>query len=72
MYGICKVREQQIDDWPSFWPISSALQTPTKLLLLNNSAKFLVPILNPLIKNEYTVKDSFQFAEEVCEQYPTC
>ena len=33
--------------------------------------KFLVPILNPLTKNEYTVKDSFQFAEEICEQYPT-
>ena len=34
-------------------------------------AKFLVPILNPLTKNEYTVKDSFQFAEEICEQDPT-
>ena len=22
-------------------------------------------------KNEYTVKDSFQFAEEICEQDPT-
>ena len=43
-----------------------ALQTPTY-----NLAKFLVPLLNPLTKNEYTVKDSFQFAEEICEQDPT-
>ena len=34
-------------------------------------AKFLVPILNSLTKNEYTVKDSFQFAEEISEQDPT-
>ena len=72
MYEICNVHKQQTDDWPPFWPISTALQTPTKLFLLNNLAKFLVPILNPLIKNAYTVEDSFQFAEEVCEQYPTC
>ena len=36
-----------------------------------NLAKFLVPILNDLDKNECTVKDSFQFAEEICEQDPT-
>ena len=51
---------------PPFRPILSAFQTPTY-----NLAKFLVPILNPLTKNEYTVKDSFQFAEEICEQDPT-
>ena len=51
---------------PPFRPILSALQTPTYKL-----AKFSVPILNPLTKNEYTVKDSFQFAEEICEQDPT-
>ena len=27
-------------------------------------------MLNPLTKNKYTVKDSFQFAEEISEQYP--
>ena len=36
-----------------------------------NLAKFLVLTLNPLTKKEYTVKDSFQFAEEICEQDPT-
>ena len=43
-----------------------ALQTPTYSI-----AKFLVPTSNPLTKNEYAVKDSFQFAEEICEQDPT-
>ena len=71
MYGNCKVHKQQVDGYPPtphppFRPILSALQTPTY-----NLAKFLVPILNPLTKNEYTVKDSFQFAEEICEQDPT-
>ena len=66
MYGNCKVHKEQVDGWPPFRSILSALQTPTY-----NLAKFLVPILNPLTKNEYTVKDSFQFAEEILEQDPT-
>ena len=37
--------------------------TPTYKL-----AKFFVPILKSLTSNEYTVKDSFDFAEEVVEQ----
>ena len=47
-------------------PILSTLQTPT-----NNLAKILAPILDPLTKNEYTVEDSFHFAEEICEQDPS-
>ena len=66
MYGNCKVHKHQVDGCPPFKPILSPLQTTP-----DNLAKFLVPILNPLTKNEYTVKDSFQFAEEICEQDPT-
>ena len=33
-------------------------------------AKLLVPFLTPLTQNEYTVTDSFQFAEEICKQDP--
>ena len=65
MYGNCKIHKQQVDGCPPFQPILSTLQTPTY-----NLAKFLVPILNPLTKNEYTVKDSLQFAAEICEQDP--
>ena len=66
MYGSCKVHKQQVDGCPPFRLILSALQTPKY-----NLTKLLVPILNPLTKNEYTVKDSFQLAEEICEQDPT-
>ena len=63
MYGICKVHKQEVGGCPPFRPILSALQT-----LPYNLAKFLVPILDSLTKNEYLVKDSFHFAEETCEQ----
>ena len=63
MYGLCKVHKQEVDGCHPFQPILSPLQTPTY-----NLAKFLVPILDPLTKNEYTVKDSVHFAEEICEQ----
>ena len=65
MNVLCKVHNQEVDGCPSFTPILSALQTPTY-----NLAKFLVPILNSLTRNGYTVKDSFHFAEEVCDQDP--
>ena len=41
----------------------SAINTPTYKL-----AKFLVPHFTPLTKNEYTVSDSFSFAEEIRNQ----
>ena len=62
MYGLCKVHKQEVDGCLPFRQILSVLQTPTY-----NLAKFLVPILDPLTKNEYTVKDSFHFAEDICE-----
>ena len=52
MYGLCKVYKQEVDGCPLLRPVLSALQTPTY-----NFGKFLVPILDPLTKNEYTIKD---------------
>ena len=63
MYGLSKVYKDIIDNCPPFRPILSAINTPTYKL-----AKFLVPILKSLTSNEYTVKDSFAFAEEIVEQ----
>ena len=63
MYGSCKVHEKCVDGCPPFRPILSALQTPTYKL-----AKYLVPILEPLTTNKYTVKDSFKFSTEIVEQ----
>ena len=41
----------------------TASNTPTYKL-----AKCLVPILKPLTTNEFTLKDSFHFAEEIVDQ----
>ena len=62
-YRLCKVHKDIIDNCPPFWPILSAIHTPTYKL-----AKFLVPILKSLTSNEYTVNGSFAFAEEIVEQ----
>ena len=45
---------------PKFRPILSAINTPGY-----NLAKCLIPILEPLTHNEYTVNDSFSFAKEI-------
>ena len=60
MYGSAKVHKIVTDGLPSFRPILSAIGTPTYKL-----AKFFLPILEPLTTNEYTIKDSFTFAEEL-------
>ena len=63
MYGSCKVHKASVGNCPPFRPILSALNTPTYKL-----AKLLVPILKPLSTNEFTVKNSIHFAEEIVDQ----
>ena len=60
MYGLVKVHKIITDGLPSFKPILSAIATPIYKL-----AKFLVRILEPLTTNEYTIKDSLTFSEEL-------
>ena len=48
------------DGVPSFPPILSAINAPTYKL-----STFFVPLLKTLTLNEYTIKDSFSFVEEV-------
>ena len=55
------------DNCPSFRSILSTVNIPIYKL-----AKFLVPILKPLTSNEYTIKGSFVFAEEIVEQDCEC
>ena len=45
---------------PKFRPILSAINTPGY-----NVGKFLIPILEPLTHNEFTIKHSFSFAKDV-------
>ena len=63
MYGSCKVHKASVGNCPPFLRILPALNTPSYIL-----AKFLVQILKPLTTNEFTVKDSFHFAEEIVDQ----
>ena len=63
LYGICKVHEAIIDVCPPFRAIILAIGTPSYKL-----AKFLVPKLSSITFNEFTVKDSFAFAEEIVHQ----
>ena len=60
MSGLAKDHKIVTDGLPSFRPILSVIGTPTYKL-----AKFLVPMLEPLTTNEYTIKDYFIFAEEL-------
>ena len=65
MFGLCKVHKFNpvIKDVPTFRPILSAIGTSTY-----NLAKFFVPILKEYTINEYTVRDSFSFCNEIREQ----
>ena len=67
---MAKVRKPVTDRCPFLRPIFSAINTPSYKL-----AKFVVTLLTPLTSNDFTIKDSFSFAEEVpsfdCAYYMT-
>ena len=67
---MAKVHKPVINRYPSLRPILSAINPSSYKL-----AKFLVPLLPPLTSNDFTMKDSFSFAEEVssfdCAHYMT-
>ena len=60
LYGLGKVQKETKNGLPPFRPIWPAVGTPTY--------KLGTPFLTPLTKHEYTVTDSFHFAEEICKQ----
>ena len=60
LYGLCKIHKSIVDGVTPFCPIMSAIGTPTYKL-----AKFFVPLLEPLTYNQYTIKDTFSFCEEL-------
>ena len=62
LYCLAKFHKKVIDGCPAFRPILSATGTTTYKI-----AKFLVPILKDLTSNEYSVKDSFDFAKEMLQ-----
>ena len=62
-YNLCKIHQANIDAFPPFSSILSLVGTPTYKII-----NFLVPILNCLTINEFNIKDSFSFANEIVEQ----
>ena len=63
LYGLGKIQKKTRNGIPPFCSILSATGTPTYKL-----AKFLLKFLTPSTANEFTVSDSFHFAEEICQQ----
>ena len=62
LYGLFKVHKAVVDVCPPFRPILSAVGTPTFKL-----AKYLVQLAS-VTANEFSVKDSFCFAEKIVNQ----
>ena len=63
MYGSSKIHKPLVNGFPKLRPILSALNTGTY-----KWAKCFVPLLRHLTSNEFTLKDSFEFAKIICEQ----
>ena len=63
LYGSTKLHKPLINALPSLGPILSVIGTPTYKL-----AKFLVLLLSDITQNEFTVKDSFTFVDEILTQ----
>ena len=59
LYGNPKFHKPVVENMPKLRPSLSAINTPGY-----NLAKFLIPILELLTHNEFTVKGSFSFAKE--------
>ena len=58
LHDLCKIHKSLINNCPPFQPIMSTIKTPSY-----NIAKHLVPTLEPIITNEFTIRN-----KEVIEQ----
>ena len=63
LYGLSKVHKPLVDGTPKMRPIISAIGTAAY-----NRAKFLVELSSELTQNDYTLKDSFEFASIIDQQ----
>ena len=63
LYGSSKIHKLLVNGFPKLRPILSALNPGTY-----KWTKFFVPLLRHLTSNQFTLKDSFEFAKIVCEQ----
>ena len=63
MYESSKIHKPLANGFSKLRPILSALNTGTY-----KWAKCFIPLLQHLTSNEFTLKDSFEFAKTICEQ----
>ena len=63
MYGSSKIHKPLVNDFPKLIPILSALNTSTY-----KWTQFFVPLLPHLTSNQFTLKDSFEFAKIVVKK----
>ena len=63
MYRLSKIHKPLVNGFPRLTPILSAINTGTY-----KWAKFFIPLLKPFTSNNYTVKDSFEFAKDITQQ----
>ena len=63
MYGLSQIHKPLVNSFPKLRPILSAINTGTY-----KWAKFFVPLLKPFTSNNYTVKDSSDFAKDITQQ----
>ena len=63
LYSVVKVQKKFIDVYPAFRLILSVIGIPTYAI-----TNVFVPMLKDLTSNEYSVKDSFDFAKEILQQ----
>ena len=67
MYGLSEIHKPLFNNFPKLRPILSAVNTATY-----GWAKFFVPLLECFTMNEYTLKDSFEFAKDITNQNSNC
>ena len=67
MYGLSKIHKPLINNFPKLRPILSAINTATY-----SWATFFVPLLKNFTMNQYTLKDSFEFAKYIINQNSGC
>ena len=63
MYGLSKIHKPLVNGFPKLRPILLAINTGTY-----KWAKVFVPLLKPFTSNNYTVKDSLDFAKDITQQ----
>ena len=67
MYGLSKIHKPLINNFPKLCPILSAINTATY-----SWAEFFVPLLKCFTMNQFTLKDSFEFAKNIINQNWNC